>query len=277
MSLHVSLLTVPDNTELEHILRAPVSNRICMHSWPLSMVEEIQMLDGQKYILKTQLSCASVERAFYERVEHSLLLSLHAAGSLADCDYLILPHAGGITESWDSLSDDEIRMRVRNLSAEFSRIQNAPVFYDLSSPERFSAAMDEIHPILHEGGLTAQEYDTLLSWCRSVAPCCWNAPVGLLHGDLKGGNILHDAHGRQFVIDWQRPLLAPLPLEESIALLLGGRSASDSTEFGVLALLYLAHWYAWAYGKCLPAPFVREIAVSYVRKSLDIINEHRHG
>ena len=69
MSLHVSLLTVPDNTELEHILRAPVSNRICMHSWPHSMVEEIQMLDGQKYILKTQLSCASVERAFYEMVD----------------------------------------------------------------------------------------------------------------------------------------------------------------------------------------------------------------
>ena len=51
MSLHVSLLTVPDNTELEHILRASVANRTCMLSWPLSMVEEIQMLDGQKYIL----------------------------------------------------------------------------------------------------------------------------------------------------------------------------------------------------------------------------------
>lgn len=41
-----------------------------MHSRSLSLVEEIQMLDGQKYILKTQLlSCASAERAFYEMVD----------------------------------------------------------------------------------------------------------------------------------------------------------------------------------------------------------------
>ena len=70
MSLHVDLSTVPENNEFEHILRAPVSNRTCMHAWPLSLVEEIQMLDGQKYILKTQLlSCASAERAFYEMVD----------------------------------------------------------------------------------------------------------------------------------------------------------------------------------------------------------------
>ena len=137
----------------------------------------------------------------------------------------------------------------------FAEYGDAPVFFDLSTPDKLAALTDELLPVLAEGEArdpARRVRENLAAW--------YDAPVGLLHGDLKGENILAAAGG-SFVIDWQRPVLGPLPLEEELALLLAGRE-SGGVHAG-LARLFLACWYGWAWRTCLPVPFVRGMARKY--------------
>ena len=241
MSITVDMLTIPDSAELAQLLQAQVLERKRLHYWPLSLIEEIRTPD-RRYILKSQRSCAGVERGFYRSAQHPMILVPYAEGTVGNCDYLILPYAEGSTEDWGGLSDDEIRARVRQLSREFQQLGSVPVFFDFSTHDRFAAALEDIRAALRSGGLSGAEFERIMSWLRGTGKTCWNAPVGLLHGDLKGENILRHVDGTICVIDWQRPLYGPLPLEESIALLLENRAAASDSAFDVLAQLYLAHW-----------------------------------
>lgn len=275
VSLKLDLLTVPDNDELAQIIHRPVLARTTLHSWPLSRTERIDTVSGT-VILKIQFSCTSVERAFYRQVRHPMVLTPLADGMLADCDYMILPFLEGRPEDWSSLTENEIRARVRLFQRDFLKIEHAPIFIDFSTHEKFVKALDFIHPTLLEGGLSPLEWEALIKWVYFTASACWDVPIGLLHGDLKGDHILPD-NGNPVVIDWQRPLYAPLRLEESIALLLESRSPATADAFDALALLYIVYWYAWAYQKCLHIPFVLAMAVKHARKCLATVSAISSG
>lgn len=265
-------LNAPGNQELADILGSVVVERKPLHGWPLSQVEEIRT-ETQRYVLKSQLSCASVERAFYEQIRHPMLMTPCAGASLGNWDYLILPYAGGGTEDWSGLCDDQIRLRVRQLRQQLSLPGNAPVFFDFSTFEKWMAAWQSVGHVLSAGGFLELEFEAVTKWLESCGSTCWDTPVSVLHGDLKGENILRDEQGNLFVIDWQRPLMAPLALEECIALLLAGRDGNSYDPFAVLARMYLSYWYAWAYQTCLPVSFVQGTAVKYARTALEYMNQ----
>lgn len=133
------------------------------------------------------------------------------------------------------------------------------------------AELTQVLPVLRDGGLSEVETDGLTAWMETRGRRCWDGPVGLLHGDLKGENVLQDGRGGCYLIDWQRPLFGPLALEESIALLLAERPGNPENALDILVRLYIAFWYGWAFQTCLPIPFVQGVGVKYARAAFDMI------
>ena len=296
------LLTPPSDGDLFRIPGFPgrgadgggtlrIAARTILHEWPLSRVERVDLASAgadsvrRCVIVKSQLSVSSVEAAFYRvlraRTEDCILpggirLPRFLGASFAEdlqTDWTVLSFEEGEAESWDGLTDGEIRTRVRELSRAFQSFakEDVPVFADWSRHERFAADMERIFPALvsrdGEGGL--DESTSLRRLIEGPLRSCWDSPVGLLHGDLKADNLIRTPGGGTVVLDWQRPMKAPLPLEEELSLLLENRPPDSApTPFRRLACLTLSHWYAWACLTCLPYPFVRGMAVRYAEMSL---------
>ena len=223
---------------------------------------------GGRAILKVSSRAESVERAFYRAVLSPLLPALLAEGEAGDTDWLVLEYVDGQPEDWTGLSDEAIRRRAMELNAQFQSFADAPVFLDWSAYEAFAVDfLGEISPLVGHGGrgsITGEELDRLKEWAEGPARSLWEEETGLIHGDLKADNLL--AGDRLTVLDWQRPMRAPLPLEGALALTLTGRE--DPTPFGRLACAAEARWFAWAYRACLPYPFVLGQAIRYARAAI---------
>ena len=261
--------------------------RRLLHEWPLSRVELAafpELPGAPRRIVKTQLALASAEGDFYgfadpvfrkgrDGIRIPELLGREAAG---DSEWLILSHEPGEPEDWSGLSSDGIRERVRRIGAvlQSPEFQNAPVFTDWSTPERFAADLTEDIPALLSGG--AENPERIPAWAAGKGGICWESPSGLLHGDLKADNLL-TGEGGTVLLDWQRPMRGPLPLEAELSVLLERgvpepvSPAPADAPFTALACFSLSHWYAWAWRTCLPWPFVLGQAVKYAEAGLALI------
>ena len=264
------LLTIPDGGEIASVVGQDVRERAVLHEWPLSRVERIVFDGGGSAILKTQLTAASAERAFYRAVRDPALLVPLSDGEIGDCDWMLLPDLGEAREDWSALSDEAIRERVRELRRAIGRFDTpaAPVFFDFSTPEKLADACRRILPTLGNAGMTEQERSRLLDWAEHGAAALWDAPVVLLHGDCKGENVVPRETGT-VLLDWQRPIRGPEPLDEELALLLAGRESRG--RYAPLAAFVMGHWYAWAYRTCLPYPFVLGMGKKFLRGMLETI------
>ena len=310
MSIKKGILNLPDDPERTALLSAAeweTKDARVLHEWPLSRVEETAAAVRQRgsegdarlirCVVKSQAAEASAECAFYRRyggyrfAEDGFFIpealgigsSPEVMPGTVPTDWLILPMLEGETEDWSSLTDAEIRARVRHVNAMFQirDFEDAPVFTDWRTHGRFAEALEEDLPVFTEGGLTDAETEAARERIRGELRSCWEAPVGFLHGDLKGENLMrtdpadmpeHQAAGRIAVLDWQRPMRAPLPLEEELSLLLsdrGGSGEGGETAFRALACFSLAHWYALAFRRWIPYPFVGGMAAKYVRMGLE--------
>ncbi|MBR5365189.1 MAG: phosphotransferase [Clostridia bacterium] len=261
------LLTIPDDGEVERILTRRIRERAVLHEWPLSRVERITTADDFSVILKTQLTAASTERAFYRAVRDPALLTPIADGECGGCDWMLLPDLGEAREDWSGLSDEAIRERVRDLRRIIGRLDDGrvPVFFDFSTPEKRADACRTILPTIGEAGMGEEEQHALLAWTEQAK--CGDAV--LLHGDLKGENVVPTGDG-VVLLDWQRPILGPEILEEELALLLSDRESRG--EGAALARFVMGYWYAWAYRTCLPYPFVLGMAKKHLRGVLILIS-----
>ena len=265
MPIQDGLLTVLANEDLSRLLGEDIKTRTSIHAWPLSRVDKIETAT-RTYALKTQLSSSSVERQFYRAVNSPLLLSPVLEGEICSCDFLLLPWLDCPSESWEGLSDYGVRARVREVSAATQEFASAPVYFDYSSPALLLDAFHDIKSTLTDGGFSAEEADKLESWLAGDAHICYTGEIGLLHGDLKPENLKGS-----IVLDWQRPMRAPLILEEELALRLTERNSSGNAA--ALASFVLSHWYAHAYTRFLPYPFVRSAAIQYARECLERLGE----
>lgn len=281
MSVRQGLLTLPEDGDL---LRIPgflpegagsAFTRRLLHEWPLSRVELAEFPDlpgSPRRIVKSQLAETSVEGAFYrfaggipDRERGMLGLPERLGeGGTENTGWLILSFEDGEAEDWSGLDENALRTRVRELVRAVNRAfgDSAPVFTDWSAPERLAEDLESDLPVLRQGGLDPDADKAVRRWIGKEAAACWDAPVGLLHGDLKADNLIRRGE-RTVVLDWQRPARGPLPLEEELSLLLENREPEKPGPFTTLACLYLAHWYAWAWRTCLPWPFVLSQAVRY--------------
>ena len=52
-------------------------------------------------------------------------------------------------------------------------------------------------------------------------------PIGIIHGDLNVSNLITEGGDLRYILGWQRPMLAPLALEQALALRLAGYESED--------------------------------------------------
>ena len=101
------------------------------------------------------------------------------------------------------------------------------------------------------------------------APLCYrDQPTGILHGDLRGENVITDGDRLLYIIDWQRPVLGPLPLETASAMEQAGFPLKGD-PFGELALVFNGIWYEYANLRLLPFPDLKETARGYFQRAVN--------
>lgn len=104
----------------------------------------------------------------------------------------------------------------------------------------------------------------LLNWMETELPRLYaGQPVGAVHGDINMSNLIMEAGTVRYILDWQRPMLAPLPLEQALAMRLAG-CPSKLKDWDLMALACHILWYAWAYIHVLPIESVQQTAYKLI-------------
>ena len=254
-------IAVHEDGELEELLGGEILAREKLHHWPLSYVEKVTMKSGETIVYKAQHASASVENDFYARVRAPFLLEPVFLAEGDSWAALALPYVEIPPQR--PLTEDFLREKVGEWGQMLQGLADVPIYFDLASPEKLAMLLEDACQALPpEAGEDAAR---LRRWAESGARVCYESqPVGLLHGDLTGGNVVLEGAAIRWVLDWQRPMRGPLALETAMALL----NAGDEGEgpFGRLALACRVLWYAYAYRHLLPLPAVLHTAQEFLQR-----------
>jgi len=91
-----------------------------------------------------------------------------------------------------------------------------------------------------------------------------------VHGDLTTTNILIENGKPRYILDWQRPMIAPVILESALAFRLAGYDAVKKySDFGILALICHFIWYSYACKNFMP--FVFSIADKLLLEFISLV------
>lgn len=255
-------LWVLEDREAEARVGCRIEAREKLHHWPLSWVEKWVLSNGRTVVYKSQCAEASVEKAVYEKVQAPFLLPLLHGETCRGCDMMIFPYCPPSDAAVTSAS------QVMELSGQCGELLRAigemPVFFDLSSADRMisqteTACLSALDQADRQTGLSS-----LFRWMEAQVPRLYaGEPIGLVHGDINAGNLIREGGAVRYILDWQRPMLAPLALEQALALRLAGYKSEDR-DWGHMALACHILWYAWAYVHVLPIEGVRQTVLKLI-------------
>ena len=259
---------VHEDKQLEELLNETIISREKLHQWPLSYVEKVSLKNGSYYIYKSQNSASSVEKEFYSKIKAPFLTSPIYSGTYENCDILILPYLDFPTLG--EVSDIELDQIVMGINSNIQNIPDMPIFFDLSSVEKLAQIIDSVCIIFEEKG-ECQNIINLKKWIKSNAHACYSSSlIGTVHGDLTSSNILVDNGKIAFILDWQRPMKAPVLLEGALSYRLAGYDAVRKYgDFGILALICFFLWYSYACKKFMP--FVYNVAHKYLLEFISLV------
>ena len=254
--------------QLEKILAGKITLREKLHHWPLSYVEKITLNNNTQIVYKSQRSDASVEKDFYSKIKMPFLLSPMYSETYMNCDIMILPYAN--YPSLGVVSEKELEELVLSISSMIQNITDMPVFFDLSSIEKLIKIIEDVC-VVFEDRNEAPNIAVLKKWIEEkVAACYKNNTIGYVHGDLTASNILMENNTPCYILDWQRPMIAPLILENALAFRLAGYDAIKRYgDFGLLALVCHFIWYSYACIKFIP--FVFRIAQKLLLEFVSLV------
>ncbi len=249
-------IQVYDDEELSGLAGCRVLSREKLHHWPLSYVEKVELADGRRLVYKAQRAAASVENEFYSRVT---------------ADFLLKPVFSEQGEGWAALglpyvehkkyrpgSGDELREHTARWSKMLQELTDVPVYFDISTHDKFIELLENAL------GAFTEEDELLTSlhrWAEDSAKLCYrDQPVGLLHGDLTGDNIIAEGGELRYILDWQRPMRGPLALDTALALESAGFPLPEDDQFGRMARIFWGIWYSYARRCLLPFPDMLDTA-----------------
>lgn len=246
---------IHDDEWLEEQLGGEIASREKLGQWPLSYVEKVTLKDGARFVYKSQNAASSVEREFYSRVSGPYLLSPLYSGTYENCDVMIFPYLdypapGAVPEAG-------LERIVTKISRAIQSFSDMPVFLDISSEEKLTQIIDTVC-VSFEG----KDVGALKRWVAEKARACYDKQqIGNVHGDLTASNILINNGGPRYILDWQRPMRAPVMLDSALALRLAGYDAVKRYgAFGILAALCHFIWYSYAYINFMPFEGIYNIA-----------------
>jgi len=257
-----------ENERLEELLGGQIISREKLSQWPLSYVEKITLKDNMQLIYKSQYSAASVEKDFYSKIKMPFLTSPVYSETYENCDIMIFPYLD--YPILGEVSEIVLEQAVLNISHIIQNISDMPVFFDLSSLEKLAQIIDNVCVCFEENGEN-QNVAILKKWISEKAHVCYdNQQIGNVHGDLTTTNILIENGKPRYILDWQRPMIAPVILENALAFRLAGYDAVKKYgDFGILALICHFIWYSYACKKFMP--FVFSIADKLLLEFISLV------
>ncbi|MBN1579475.1 MAG: phosphotransferase [Anaerolineae bacterium] len=264
-------LWLHDDRELASFTGQTIEDRITLHEWPLSCVQQLQLEDGRKLIYKSQAG-PTVEPAFYKRAASPLLLSTetlwesdgHACMLI---EFIEAPHLEDL-----DLPEDEAVRTGQEIVARIAEIKGDPPCYiDIGSADKWGQLVDAtvrdlrglvaLGRFQHVTGDTVRELDRLAR--DPIVLEALERDPGLVHGDLGGDNVFRCPDGYK-IIDWQRPIRGPRELD---LMVFASRMGSIRRfEFDPLKYVHPGIAAMWAF---LSAQWFTECKTRWIPKATD--------
>jgi hypothetical protein len=260
-------LLLHSDEELSSLLEEQVTARETLHEWPLSCVQRLHLAGGKTLIYKSQCG-PTVEAEFYATAGcaavHSPILP-QARTLYRDPCYacLLLEDLPGVPLEQLGV-DEKTALSISNtLLGQIAGIQgDPPVYMDISTWERWQEQMNKtletLSGLVARGEFTRTSSADIANLTRAaqsqpVRAAYAQVPAGLVHHDHSAENILaQDAAsialaepGAFKVIDWQRPLRAPVEIDHAVLLESLGVDPRPHVHPGILILIQLlrAYWF----------------------------------
>jgi hypothetical protein len=245
---------IHDDEKLEKLLNGKIASRDKLSQWPLSYVEKITLEGNAQLVYKSQHSASSVEKTFYSKIKKRFLLSPIYYETYENCDIMIMPYLDYPTLG--KVSEKDFEQIILDISCSIQDFSDMPVFFDLSSVEKLIRIIDTVCTIF-EGKGEEQNIAVLKNWISKKAHVCYdNQQIGNVHSDLTATNILIENGKPRYILDWQRPMNAPVILESALAFRLAGYDAVKKYgDLGILAVVCHFIWYSYACDKFMPFVF----------------------
>jgi len=254
-------VSLHSDSALEAILGKRIVSRETIHQWPLSTVQAIILEDQTRFAYKAQIP-PTVEKAFYECARSPLLPKHIDTGMLDDTQTMLLDwiHAPRL-DQLDVNSTQKIAIGKAILESIGQIKGDLPCYLDLGTRSNWRnfcnhalSAMNELVKIerlqrVTTEGISAFErcidHPDLLTYIDKESR--------LIHGDLTAGQI-YWAEDAQFVIDWQRPIIAPAQVDLATLLinLKINPIAYVAREAIQVHWILLLNWAVFAQGKLFP-------------------------
>ena len=243
-------LPVYDDNELSEILGEKILCREKLHHWPLSYVERI---DFEERSVIAKYSKLSMENRFYSSVSADFLLTPIFTAEMDDTSVTVLPFITGREPEVSEISDAV--NQIKGISSDIC-------WADASSFEKFMILIDESCCILEKYN-AGELCDPLRVRSASLEGFFEPELIGFVHGDLKRDNIII-TDGKTIIIDWQRPMKAPLIIDRVTCEL------ENDSEAVCLGKIFETYWLLHAFDKKLcKLPHVINWAVKNLEEILN--------
>jgi len=254
-------LWLHDDDELGPLVQSDVVERVTLHEWPLSCVQQLILAGGRKLIYKTQFG-PTVESEFYASARSGLL---PAAQTIYKSDghvcmlieFIKAPRVKDL-----NLPEEQVVRIGRAVLEQIAGITGElPYYLDVSDEGKWEALVNamltDLGELIDQGkfGLVDEatvRYLERWAFSRSVLSAIRTQP-GYVHRDLGGDNLFVLPDGYR-VIDWQRPILGPTDLDLAVLLESLGFDPLSYVGEGVVRILNLLHihWLAQCAARWFP-------------------------
>jgi thiamine kinase-like enzyme len=171
-----------------------------------------------------------------------------------------------MTEKYWPKNRNELHYDILFLSKYIQKFYDMPTFNDFSTFEKWFSRVEYICVLLDE--ICLNQTSKIKKWlAKKASTCYFDQSIGYVHGDLHKDNILMTDEENYFIIDWQRPMIAPLILESAQAFKLAGYDVIELyDEFGRMAIICDIIWYTIAYKQWIPEPYMLKIIQDKINK-----------
>lgn len=256
---HFDLLLHTDD-ELADAIGEQIVERVTLHEWPLSCVQKIVTVSGERHVYKSQRA-PSVEAAFYQACHSSLLAAVRPLHEMDEHSCLLMewidsPRLSDLNRS--GLNLVELSHRCVTEIGEIGG--RAPVYESIGGaawPGFVAEVLERLENLIRAGTFV----DTELSLTEKLAQWAVHPDVlalaggrsRLIHGDLTADNLfLQD--GALRIIDWQFPRIGPPALDRANLLLSLGADPCPHTPPATVELLYFVRlaWFAACAARWFP-------------------------
>lgn len=241
-------LWMHEDFELSELLGSSITRRETLHEWPNSCVQKLTLENNDMLIYKYQ-SGGITESLFYEQVHSQIIPKARTLWrdnwfSCLAIEYIESP-AMGLTDK----TDGELIKISFDLVESIQQIQEKPpIILDLGSYKKWTRTVLETIKTLKQLIQDNRNYGSKIKDINLLEKqivtkklkSLYKGKIGLIHGDLNGGNIFPYDNGYK-IIDWQSCKIAPLELDRASFFSRQGKDPAKLINPEIAYMLYFVN------------------------------------